>query len=378
MNLLMNGAPLLASHSGVGNYIYQLSRALSAPCPELRIIYHYGFFFEEEMRLTATKSYVRLRKVARKLLSSYRLLQAVREMTFRVGCLPLKIDLYHETNYIPMPFQGPIVVTVFDLSLHLYPETHPQSRLRFFQQYFYKRLSWATHFITISESTKVQMVKYLGIKPEKIFITYLGHDFKKVSAKTVHEVLTHYGLMDGSYILYVGTLEPRKNITTLLQAYSLLSKKTQRDFRLVLAGGKGWMMDKLEDEINHLGIASTTILTGYVPREHLPALYSGAVVCVYPSLYEGFGLPAIEAMACGTPVIASNVTSLPEVVGDAGVLVDPYNVKGFSDAIQQLIDDPSYRTLLSTKGLQRAKQFTWEDCARRTMDVYRHALNGHG
>lgn len=146
------------------------------------------------------------------------------------------------------------------------------------------------------------------------------------------------------------------------------------NFPLVLVGGKGWLMDKLEEEIKRLDIASTTILTGYVAREYLPALYSGAAVFVYPSFYEGFGLPLLEAMACGTPVITSNVSSLPEVVGDAGILVDPHDVKRIRDEIERLIEDSSYRTFLTDKGLKRALQFTWDDCARRTMDVYSRTL----
>jgi alpha-1,3-rhamnosyl/mannosyltransferase len=187
--------------------------------------------------------------------------------------------------------------------------------------------------------------------------------------------LSSYGLTYGSYILYLGTLEPRKNISALLEAYSFLPKKTQASFPLILAGGKGWLMDNLEDEIRRLDIASRTVLTGYVPRKDLPALYSGAAVFVYPSLYEGFGLPPLEAMACGTPVITSNVSSFPEVVGDAGIMVDPYDVKRLRDEIERVLEDSSLRASLGSRGLARAKQFTWENCARQTLDVYKRVLN---
>ncbi|MBI3610000.1 MAG: glycosyltransferase family 4 protein [Nitrospirae bacterium] len=374
----MNGIPLLAPHSGVGNYICQLSRSYARISTELQIVYFYGMFFGRRMKVKADEPYVSLRKIAKKFVNSYQAFQIIKEVAFKFGLLSQKIDLYHETNYIPMPFHGPIVVTVFDLSLHLWPETHPKNRRKYFERYFYKRLPWAAHFITISEATKVQMVEHLDINPEKITVTHLGvdNDFRNIPVEAASGILSHYGLTYGSYILYVGTLEPRKNINSLLQAYALLPKRIQKERTLVLAGGRGWLMDRLEQEIRNLDIASTTVLTGYVPQEHLPALYNGATVFVYPSLYEGFGLPPLEAMACGTPVITSNVSSLPEVVGEAGIMVDPHDVKRLKDEIERVIEDLSHRSLLSKLGLERSRQFTWKACAKQTMDVYSRVLNG--
>jgi O-antigen biosynthesis alpha-1,3-rhamnosyltransferase len=370
----------LAPHSGVGNYVFQLSKALKRVSSEIQIEYFYGLYFNKEIKLKASEPYISLRRVIKKFLNAYQVFQFFKEAEFRLGCGFKKVDVYHETNYIPMPFIGPIVVTIFDLSLHLWPETHPKSRRQHYQRYFYKRLPWATHFITISESTKRQMVKHLDIKPDKITVTHLGVDneLRKMNEQEASAALTAYGLSYGSYILYVGTLEPRKNITALLEAYSFLPKKIQAAFPLILAGGKGWLMEKLEDEIRRFDIASTTVLTGYVPREHLTALYSGAAVFVYPSLYEGFGLPPLEAMACGTPVITSNVSSLPEVVGDAGIMVDPSDVKRLRDEIERVLEDSSLRASLGDRGVARAKQFTWENCARQTLEVYKRVLNKGG
>lgn len=375
MHLTMNGIPLLTPRSGVGNYIYQLSRSLVHVSTELEIMYFYGLYFSNELKPKPDEPYITLWRMAKKFINSHQAFQIVKDTTFKLG-LPSKVDLYHETNYIPVPFQGPTVITVFDLSLHLCPETHPRSRRQHFKQYFYSRLHRATHFITISETIKNEMVEHLNIKSDKISVTYLGVDshFKKMPTEGTNLVLSQYGLSYGSYILYVGTMEPRKNISTLLKAYAFLPKRTRVGFPLVLAGGKGWLMDKLEEEIKSLDIASTTIKTGYVPREHLPALYSGAAVFVYPSLYEGFGLPPLEAMACGTPVITSDISALQEVVGDAGILIDPHDVKRLKDEIEHVIDDPSHRTLLSNLGLERARQFTWEVTARQTMEVYSRVL----
>ncbi|MCG3113618.1 MAG: glycosyltransferase family 4 protein [Candidatus Manganitrophus sp. SB1] len=216
------------------------------------------------------------------------------------------------------------------------------------------------------------MVKYLSLSPEKITVTPLGVDdhFKPIVSHLLNETLSRYGLKPGSYVLYLGTLEPRKNITTLLRAYAVLSSRLRERYPLVLVGGMGWLMEGLDVEIEKLGIRSTTIKIGYVPREDLPSLYSGAVVFVYPSLYEGFGLPPLEAMASGTPVITSNVSSLPEVVGDAGVQLHPGDVNRLSEEIESFLDDDQRRSFFRQKGLERAKQFTWEKCAAMTLDVY--------
>ncbi|MBI3802781.1 MAG: glycosyltransferase family 4 protein [Nitrospirae bacterium] len=209
-------------------------------------------------------------------------------------------------------------------------------------------------------------------------MTPLGMEahFKPVPVAFLNPVLSKYGLKPGSYILYIGTLEPRKNIINLLRAYATLPTRLREQYPLVLGGGMGWLMETLDMQIQKLGIQSSTIKTGYLPGGDLPALYSGAAVFVFPSLYEGFGLPPLEAMACGTPVITSNVSSLPEVVGEAGVQVHPEDVGRLAAEIEDLITDPARRALLSQKGLERAKQFSWERCAALTLDVYDRVVQG--
>ena len=377
MRVLMNGIPLLSSHCGVGTYIYQLSTALAGISTQLEMLYFYGSSFANKMKTGKVSSFRNVRKASNRVHVLYRALHFAKELSFKWRLPSQKIDVYHETNYIPMPFRGPTVVSVFDLSLHLWPQTHPKNRRDYFKRHFYRRLPWASHFIVISEATKAQMIEYLNISPDKITVTHLGvsPNITPIPAENAKRVMSHYGLTYGSYLLYVGTLEPRKNITALLQAYALMPKRTQSCFPLILAGGRGWLMDHIEDEINRLGIASTTRITGYVLSKHLPALYSGAKVFIYPSLYEGFGLPPLEAMACGTPVITSNVSSLPEVVGDAGILIDPHDINRLKSEIEHLIEDSSQRNLLRNLGLERSKQFTWEACARKTLDAYSYALH---
>ncbi len=376
MRLLMNGIPLLSPHGGVGTYIYQLSKSLTQVSSELETLYFYGTSYEHEMIISRATSINKLTRASNKFRLINRALHLAKELSFKWKLPSSQIDVYHETNYVPMPFHGPTVVSVYDLSLHLWPQTHPKTRRDYFERNFYRRLPWATHFITISHAIKAQMIEHLGIDPKKITVTHLGVNptIRAQPKEIAKKVMTYYGLTYGSYILYVGTLEPRKNITTLLKAYAQLPKQTQNRFPLVLAGGKGWLIEQLEKKITNLGIATTTILTGYVPSQNLPALYSGASSFVFPSLYEGFGLPPLEAMACGTPVITSNVSSLPEVVGDAGVMIDPYDVNRLKSEIERLIEDTAHRNTLSKLGLERSKQFTWEACARETLNVYSHVL----
>jgi alpha-1,3-rhamnosyl/mannosyltransferase len=185
-----------------------------------------------------------------------------------------------------------------------------------------------------------------------------------------------FGLQAGQYILSVGTLEPRKNLTTAIKAYARLPETIRQDMPFVIAGMKGWRTDGLDKEVAALIEKGQIRRLGYVPDEALPALYSGARAFVYPSLYEGFGLPPLEAMACGTPVIVSNRSSLPEVVGDAGLKVEALDVDGLAGAMNQVIEDDVLRASLRQRGMERAKGFSWRRCAEETLAVYRKVVTG--
>ena len=182
--------------------------------------------------------------------------------------------------------------------------------------------------------------------------------------------------MHGQYLLTVGTLEPRKNLQTVLHAYMLLPQQIRKRFPLVLAGIKGWHMSALEQQIAPLVAAGEIRQLGYLPREELATVVAGALALIYPSIYEGFGLPPLEAMACGVPVIASGVSSLPEVVGDAGLLIDPHDTEAVAQAMQRLITDPGSRLHLSQKALARSARFSWGKCVEQTIDAYRQVLKG--
>jgi alpha-1,3-rhamnosyl/mannosyltransferase len=258
-----------------------------------------------------------------------------------------------------------------------YPDAHPPERVRALNKYFPAGLAQARLILTPSEFIKRELVEVFGVAPERIRPVLLGAEpsFQPMSAGQTQAVMTANGLVHGHYLLGVGTLEPRKNLALALQAFMRLSPALRRQYPLVLVGMKGWNTSALERQIEPLVAAGEIRQLGYLPRADLAAVIAGATALVYPSIYEGFGLPPLEAMACGVPVIVSNVSSLPEVVGDTGVLIDPQDVDGLTAAMQQVLASPELRQSLSQKALARSATFTWARCVDQTVAVYREALS---
>lgn len=283
-------------------------------------------------------------------------------------------DVFHCPNFVPPPLKGNVVITVHDMAYRVYPDFFPKTIRRTLSRHLDRSAAQAKRIIADSENTKRDIVKFLDIDPEKISVIYpaAGEHFKPIDDHgLINTIKRRYGI-NGEYIGFFATLEPRKNVVVLVQAYSQLKKRTGGlRQKLVLAGSAGWENDDVFAEIKSLGLTDDIIITDYVPDEDLPMLMSGAEVMVYPSLYEGFGLPPLEAMACGTPVITSNNSSLPEVIGDAGIMVDPEDVEGLAGAIESVLSDQGLRDEMRRKGLARAKQFSWEQAARETLKVYK-------
>ena len=197
--------------------------------------------------------------------------------------------------------------------------------------------------------------------------------FKPLNQKEVAEVKQKYNL-DFPFILFVGVLQPRKNIPTLIKAYYKLKKEGIKD-KLVITGGKGWQYKEIFETVERLNLQKEVIFTGHIPDDDLPKLYNAADLFAFPSLYEGFGIPPLEAMACGIPVITSNTGSLPEVVGDAGIMVDPYDIDGLAKAMYEVLNNEGLKEEMVKKGLERAKMFSWKKCAKEVLDVYEEAYN---
>jgi glycosyltransferase involved in cell wall biosynthesis len=287
-----------------------------------------------------------------------------------------RADLLHATAFVtPLLSSCPAVVTVYDLSFAVFPDLFRgpnQVYLRWFTRRSVKR---ARRVIAISEHTRRDVHRLYGVPLDRIDVAEPGVDarFQPLPRDEV-EVFRRERHLPDRFFLYLGTLEPRKNLARLIEAFAQL---TTDHCSLILAGGTGWLVEELFAKVKSLGLESRITFTGYVPGDELPLWYNAATAFVYPSRYEGFGIPPLEAMACGTPVVTSNAASLPEVMGDAGLTVDPDDVPGLARAMRRVWDDAALRADLSRRGVERARGFTWEATARATLESYRRAL-GNG
>jgi len=299
------------------------------------------------------------------------------------------VDLFHATDHLlPRFSQTKSVFTLFDLTFRFYAATHKPLNRWFLTLLTPRFLRIADAITAISESTRRDAVRLYGIDEAKITVIYPGVNalFRPASVEQATNIRRKYTLPE-HFILSVGTLEPRKNLTALLDAYALLKRDgPHQDIRpltsdlrpppLVIVGKKGWLYQGLFHKLHELNLEGQVMFPGFVPDDDLPGLYSAADLFVYPSLYEGFGLPVLEAMACGTPVVTSNVSSLPEVVGDTQVTVDPHDARALARAIEWVLTDEGKRQEMRAKGLQQAARFMWERTARETLAVYRQVLGG--
>ncbi|MGI5828512.1 MAG: glycosyltransferase family 4 protein [Patescibacteria group bacterium] len=282
--------------------------------------------------------------------------------TFSVENFIGKIDVFHSSNWSQPPSRAYKVTTVHDLVPVLYPQYLPEKIVRNFHKNLKIIEKECDQIIAVSQATKADLINQSKSLTNKIEVIYSGVDskFRPINDdKVIARVKEKYGIK-GKYVLTVGTFEPRKNLKKVISAFNKLGRK---DVTLVLAGKYGWG-DK------ELPLSGCVLAAGFIKDDDLPALYSGALGFVFASLYEGFGLPVLEALACGCPVITSNVSSLPEVTGEAALKVDPYNEEDIMYACRRLIEDENLRKKLSAAGLKQAKKFTWEESARKTLQVY--------
>lgn len=281
--------------------------------------------------------------------------------------------IYHETNFIPASYAGKLVISAHDLSYIRYPEYHPKERVNYLNRELPKALQRADKIIAVSEFSRQELLACFNLDPHKVVTVLNGVDkeFMPRKAEQVQPILDKHHIQYHQYILSVCTLEPRKNLSKLLQAFSLLPAKLRRSYPIVLVGGKGWNNQQMLNLAKPLLDAGELIITGYVPQSDLPSLYSGAKIFAYPSLYEGFGLPVLEAMASGVPVVTSNNSCLPEVSAGAALEIDPLSVEKIADALQRLLEDEALANACITKGLARAKLLTWDRCVEETVAVYR-------
>jgi O-antigen biosynthesis alpha-1,3-mannosyltransferase len=373
-------SPLLDLSTGIGYYTAHLARQLIGLRPEFR----WRFFAvprrtekeinfkigSEEFKAVIKPWYLPARATSLLLQAPLKPLLAVENF---IG----ESDLFHWTNFLCCSQRrGKKILTVHDISFCLFPEYHPLKRRLLFKKLFPGSLEQADHIITVSQNTKQDLVHHFHVPAKNITVIYLGVDptFTPVTEPEAAPIMATHGVRFSEYLLYIGTVEPRKNLVRLIQAYNIFRANDSASLPLVLVGASGWLNQDLYKEIEKSPWKSEIKILGYVAKTDLPALYSGAVAFVYPSIYEGFGLPLLEAMACGAPVITANNSSLPEVVGDAAILVDAYNVEAIASVILQVVNDPRVREDLKQRGLARAKCFSWQFTAEQTLAVYERAL----
>ncbi|MBP7694480.1 MAG: glycosyltransferase family 4 protein [Anaerolineales bacterium] len=285
------------------------------------------------------------------------------------------VTLFHATEHLlPIIPGARSVVTLHDAAYLLFPQHHLLQNRLFLTLMMPRFLRRADRVICVSEATRQDALRFYRLDPAKVSVVSEGVEprFRPITAPAALEAVRHTYRLPRRFILYVGTIEPRKNLVTLLEAYAALRER-QPEVGLVIAGGKGWLYEGVFERVRALGLEPHVTFTGYVPDDALPALLNGAEVFAFPSVFEGFGLPPLEAMACGTPVVCSNVSSLPEVVGEAGRLLPPTDVGAWVAALDGLLADPAQRADLGARGLARARQFTWAAAAQATLDVYHAA-----
>lgn len=364
----VDATPLLGERSGVGNYTARLLAAQLKTEPEREYLLYSNRPLENlELGLERARQIPGYLPTSRWLWMQVMLPRLINQT---------EPDLCHFTNALaPLWLNKPYVLSVYDATLFLYSRYHPRTRLLAIRMMLPLAARRAAAVITISQSARRDLLRILKIPPEKIHIVYgaAPQHFEPVTSPAELARIRQKYKLPEQFLLYVGTLEPRKNLSRLVRAFSRLKEQGQ-PHKLVLAGPWGWSMNDFQQQIERLELNDSVQMLGYIPDEDLPGLYSLATVFVFPSLYEGFGLPPLEAMACGTPVLSSKNSSLAEICGDAAYLVDPLDEESLVAGLQRVLGDETLRAELGEFGRRRAGEFSWERAARETAAVYDQVL----
>jgi len=306
--------------------------------------------------------------------SQFRYQEPWRQLILPVLLKKYGVDVCFFTNFVcSVAAPCPTVLTIHDLSFKLFPRTHSLRNVIWARSLVPVSTRRSRRIIAVSNNTKLDLIRVMNISDKKVTVIHEGvsDQYSPEPQPDDDEALAHYGLTR-PYVLYVGTLEPRKNLNVLIRGFDKVAK-SRPDIHLVLAGRRGWMAQAIFDELERLDLLGRVHITGYVRDRYLPPLYRQAEAFVYPSLYEGFGLPPLEAMASGTPVIVSRSSSLPEVVGDAGLYVNPLDVDELAQSMEKVLADPKLAADLKARGLERAAKFSWKKAAEKTLEILREA-----
>ena len=370
MKVGINAHVLGTEVGGDKNYVRNVIRSVSAVDPDG----DYTLFLGKPLPVEPILGAERMRRIV---VEPYNPLIRM-PITFPLAIARERIDVVHVQYIAPPICPAHIVVTVHDISYERYPQFFAPAAITQLRILVPLTIRHAVTVLTVSEFSRQDIIRRYGVPPDKVVVAHGSADpmFQPIhdDARLAH-VRNRYGTGD-YFILCVGNLQPRKNLVTLIKAYVRLRQAGVTQHKLVLVGGKSWLYDDIFAAARDSGYADDFVFTGFVPDDDLVALYNAAELFVYPSLFEGFGAPPLEAMACGTPVVTTNTSSIPEVVGNAALLVEPLDVEGMAHAMVIALDDPTLRAQLSARGLDRASVFSWDAAAHTILDVYHRAALG--
>lgn len=379
MKVILNVDAISAPLTGIGTYALQLARGLAAR-PELealRLFSAYRWVDDAEQALRVNRHIATLRRVApfkRLALEGY---TALRARLFRHHAAALRDHVLHSPNFVLMPFDGPAVATVHDISYLRYPQYHPVERVRLLERHLPETLQRADALIVDSDCVREELLSVFGVDERKLHTVPLGVDaaFRPRSEAELGATLTSLGLVPDGYLLVVATLEPRKNLERLVQAYAGLPAATRARVPLAVVGARGWLDGPLRSALEPLERVGQVRRLGYIDAATLPLVYAGALGFALPSLYEGFGLPVLEAMASGVPVLTSHEGALAEVASDAALRVDPLDVEAIRHGLVRMTEDAQWRADAAARGVALAAAYTWQRCVDRTLGAYRAAMS---
>ena len=375
--ITLDAGPSVHQRAGLSRYTARLAASLHEYCAEsvdMRLVYnrHSGHELPEPLRALPSHT-LTLGQYA------WRLSILASQLT-RIPYFPLRnalagTQLYHATEHLLPRLTLPTVMTVHDLIFERFPQHHKITNRAFLRVGMPLFVRAATHIIAVSRHTASDLTSLYGVPTEKVAVIYEGIDaeFQPATPSQIEAIRARYS-PDRPYLLMVGTLEPRKNHRLALHALAQL-KAWGHPHRLLIAGGKGWLFEPIAAEVATLGLSNDVTFAGYVPDADLPALYSAAEILLQPSQYEGFGFPLLEAMACGTPVICSSVSSLPELAGDAAYQIDINDATALASAIREIVDHPDIADTMRHRGLAHVRQFTWAATAQQTAQLYQQVVS---
>lgn len=384
LDLILGADALRPPLTGIGRYTYELAKRLDQHEAMARVRYFsMGQWVADPLAALAVpaeagaSAAVPEVKTLRDRLSSNR--TAVRMFALLTPALfgwrlrGNKGAIYHSPNYIVPPFSGKTVSTVHDLSHLLHPEFHPQARVDYLRLALNASLERTDQVITVSETVRQEMLSHGLMSADRVQAIHLAADsvFRPHSPDMLAPAMQALGLQERQYSLFVGTVEPRKNVARLIQAYRQLPPALRQVYPLVVAGGKGWNSEDIHAELARAQAEGWLRYVSFIDQRWLPALYAGARLMAYPSLYEGFGLPIVEAMASGTPVLTSNTSCMPEVAAGAAHLVNPRDLDDIRHGLEHCLSDEGWQVEAQAKGLARAAQLSWDRCASETIAVYK-------